>query len=62
MNIQRAGKIAISMILVFAGQAISKVHAQEQRPNIIYIMLDDAGYGDFGAFGSPYVKTPQVRS
>jgi arylsulfatase A-like enzyme len=32
--------------------------AQERPPNIIYIMLDDAGYGDFGAFGSDYVKTP----
>ena len=29
-----------------------------RQPNIIYLMLDDAGYGDFGAFGSPYVKTP----
>ncbi len=30
----------------------------KNKPNIIYIMLDDAGYGDFGAFGSPFVKTP----
>ncbi|MEO1993414.1 MAG: arylsulfatase [Pirellulales bacterium] len=29
-----------------------------EKPNIIYLMLDDAGYGDFGAFGSPYVQTP----
>ncbi len=29
-----------------------------ERPNIIYVMLDDAGYGDFGAFGSEVVKTP----
>jgi len=28
------------------------------KPNIIYIMLDDAGYSDFGAFGSPAIKTP----
>tara|TARA_R110002049_G_scaffold72490_6_gene187440 strand:- start:146200 stop:147768 length:1569 start_codon:yes stop_codon:yes gene_type:complete len=34
------------------------VAAQARRPNIIYVMLDDAGYGDFGAFGSPHVKTP----
>ncbi|MFK7737370.1 MAG: arylsulfatase [Pirellulaceae bacterium] len=30
----------------------------DEPPNIIYIMLDDAGYGDFGAFGSKKVKTP----
>ena len=28
------------------------------KPNVIYVMLDDAGYGDFGAFGSKHVKTP----
>ena len=32
--------------------------AQDRQPNIIYIMLDDAGYGDFSAFGSEYIKTP----
>ena len=29
-----------------------------KKPNIIYIMLDDAGYGDFSAFGSKHIKTP----
>ena len=29
-----------------------------ERPNIIYVMLDDAGYGDFGAFGSEFIQTP----
>ena len=32
--------------------------AAADKPNIIYVMLDDAGYGDFAAFGSKYVKTP----
>lgn len=41
-----------SMLGVWAAEASSK------RPNIIYVMLDDAGYGDFSAFGSSHIKTP----
>ncbi len=34
--------------------------AARTKPNIIYIMIDDAGYGDFGAFGSKQVHTPAM--
>ena len=34
---------------------------QEQpRPNIIYIVSDDQGYGDFSWTGNPYLKTPNL--
>ena len=29
-----------------------------KQPNVILVMTDDQGYGDIGAHGSPYVKTP----
>lgn len=32
----------------------------KMKPNIIYVMLDDAGYGDFGTFGSKEVRTPAM--
>ncbi|MBP3775124.1 MAG: arylsulfatase [Bacteroidaceae bacterium] len=30
------------------------------RPNIIYLMFDDAGYGDFGCFGQKKIETPNI--
>ena len=32
----------------------------DERPNIIYIMADDLGYGDLGCFGQKVVRTPRI--
>ena len=32
------------------------------RPNIIFIMTDDQGYGDLGCMGSDFCKTPNIDS
>ena len=46
-----------ALILAVTG-AIS-VNAAE-KPNIIYIMCDDLGYGDLGCYGQQKIKTPEI--
>ncbi|HAD62145.1 MAG TPA: N-acetylgalactosamine-6-sulfatase, partial [Planctomycetaceae bacterium] len=28
------------------------------RPNVVFILSDDQGWGDYGFMGHPHVKTP----
>lgn len=37
-------------------------HSQtgQQKPNILYIMCDDMGYGDLGCYGQQYISTPNI--
>ncbi len=34
--------------------------AVADRPNIVFILADDLGYGDLGVTGHPYAKTPTI--
>lgn len=45
-----------SLILLLIGGIL---HATD-KPNFIYIMLDDAGYGDFSCYGQKLFKTPNI--
>lgn len=46
--------------LVLALSFSHSLFAQAKRPNVILIMTDDQGLGDFGCMGNPLVKTPNV--
>lgn len=42
--------------------AKARKKADSTKPNIIYIMCDDMGYGDLGCYGQPYISTPNIDS
>lgn len=45
-----------------ATAAAAMAGARHDRPNVIYIMCDDMGYGDLGCYGQPYISTPNIDS
>ena len=42
----------------FAGLAVN-THAAT-KPNIVFILADDMGYGDLGCYGAERIDTPNI--
>ena len=45
---------------ILALACLSATAAETSKPNILFIMADDVGYGDLGCYGAKLVKTPTL--
>ena len=54
MNLDKIFYLLTSFLLTLG------VTFAEQRPNIIFLMVDDLGWTDFGCYGSDYYETPNI--
>ncbi len=47
-------------IFILSALCLSITTAKAERPNVIIIITDDQGYGDFGATGNKVIETPNI--
>ncbi len=56
-NIQR---IFLTAVVAFVLGCLLRQTFAADKPNIIYILADDLGYGDLGCYGQQRIKTPRL--
>jgi N-sulfoglucosamine sulfohydrolase len=51
-------KVALTLLTLFCVLPLPARGEEAKRPNILFALADDWGYGHAGAYGCPWVKTP----
>lgn len=54
--------ISRRQFLAAAGAAAGGLAAPARKPNVVFIVADDLGYGELGCMGNPEIPTPHIDS
>lgn len=58
---EKSTPIFFLMLILFI-TSCERQRVEAERPNVIIIMTDDQGYGDFGVTGNDIIETPTINS
>ncbi|TWU40649.1 sulfatase family protein [Novipirellula artificiosorum] len=53
-------KLTLLLLCVCASLRDASAAEPEPKPNIVFLLADDLGYGDLGCYGHPYARTPNL--
>lgn len=54
--------LPVGIVLAVLGLQSPRACADDPKPNVLFILADDLGYGDLGCFGQKLIKTPNIDS
>ena len=58
--LSRFVSLCLALVAASAAATEGKRAAPNERPNVIFILADDLGWGDLSCTGNSYVKTPHL--
>ncbi len=56
----RLSALTLFALFLFVAVVPNGAGAAAEKPNIVYILLDDAGYGDLSCYGQQHFQTPNI--
>lgn len=60
MNLWRCLASVLTLLVVHVSLTSAAEPLAGRRPNIVFVLTDDQGYGDISAHGNPVLKTPNL--
>ena len=48
------------LVGILCAASLSSCQKEKSKPNVIYILMDDMGYGDLQCYGQEKIETPNI--